>query len=80
MFDQYLRYRNIPLLELKQKGKKLEYRWITAIPNFEMPVEIMHNGNPIRLKVTNQWQVSNFKVKKMSDVTVSKDKFFVDVK
>lgn len=80
VFDQYLRYRNIPLLELKQKGKKLAYRWITAIPNFEMPVEIMHNGNPIRLKVTNQWQVSNFKVKKMSDVTVSKDKFFVDVK
>lgn len=40
VFDQYLRFLNIPVLELKQAGKYTEYRWQADILEFEMPVKV----------------------------------------
>lgn len=54
IFNQYLKYTSIPKLELKQKGKKLYYKWIIEEPNFEMPVEIICDNKPMRLNATNK--------------------------
>ena len=80
IFNQYLRYKNIPILELQLKRKKLQYRWKTDVSNFEMPVEVILNDESIRLKGNNQWQNSGIKVKSLNEISIAKDKFFVDVK
>lgn len=79
IFNQYLRYKDIPVFEIKINKKKLQYRWQTNITNFEMPIDINYKGEKIRLKPTNSWQVSDFKIKKLKDVEVLTNNFFVNV-
>lgn len=79
VFNQYLKYKNIPVLELKVTKKLLEYRWKTDEPNFAMPIDIKIKGKETRLQPTNEWQKSTFKVKKMKEVEVLTNEFFVDV-
>ncbi|SFU73056.1 Peptidase family M1 [Pustulibacterium marinum] len=56
IFDQYLRYTTIPVLELKKDGKSVLYRWKTDVSNFEMPIDIKINNNQLRINATNDWQ------------------------
>lgn len=79
VFNQYLKYKNIPVLELKVTKKLLEYRWKTDEPNFAMPIDIKIKRKETRLQPTNEWQKSTFKVKKMKEVEVLTNEFFVDV-
>lgn len=80
IFDQYLRYKNIPVLELRQKKKKLEYRWKTDVNSFQMPVEIIYKNQEIRLKAINNWKDIDFNMKSLDDVCVRQDKFYINVK
>ncbi len=79
VFNQYLRYRNIPVLELRVSKKRLEYRWVTDEPHFRMPVDVVINKQTVRLEGTNQWQQSDARVRKASDVGVATDRFFIEV-
>lgn len=47
VFDQYLRHKDIPTLELKTEGNTLTYRWKSDVPGFDMPVRVFLN---------NEWQ------------------------
>lgn len=76
VFNQYLRYRNIPILQLRTSGTNIEYRWKTDVENFEMPIEIKANGENIRLKATNNWQQLDG-IKSAESINVEKEKFFV---
>ncbi len=45
VFDQYLRYKNIPTLEFRFQDKQLLGRWISDVNGFTMPVKIkVKNG------------------------------------
>ncbi len=80
VFEQYLKFKNIPILELKVKKKKLIYNWKTDVANFSMPIDIKIKGEIIRLNPTNTEQTSEFNVKKIKEVEVLTNLFFVDVK
>ncbi len=79
VFDQYLKYKNIPVLEFQQKGKNIEYRWKTDVPDFEMPVDIHHNEKKIRLYPTNSWKKFDLKIKNLSEIEVLTDYFYINV-
>ncbi|MBL7978616.1 MAG: M1 family metallopeptidase [Bacteroidetes Order II. Incertae sedis bacterium] len=78
IFNQYLRYPQIPTLELKYHGKDLQYRWVTDVKYFRMPVELMVNGKVRRLMATNQWKTLTNAPK--SAVQVRTDLFYVNVR
>jgi aminopeptidase N len=40
VFDQYLRTTQIPTLEYKIRGKKIQYRWTNTVPLFSMPIKV----------------------------------------
>ena len=40
VFDQYLRDTRIPVLEYKQDGNTLSYRWTNCIDGFDMPMKV----------------------------------------
>ena len=79
VFNQYLRFKNIPILEIKQGKKRLEYRWKTDEPNFEMPIDIQVNAKTIRLQASNTWQKIKIKLNTVENVTVLTDSFYVTV-
>lgn len=62
VFDQYLRQRNIPLLEYSIKNGKLRYRWIDCIEGFDMPVKVtLERGKYDFIYPTTGWQETRLK-------------------
>lgn len=59
-FDQYLRTTMIPTLEYKLNGKNLNYRWSNIVGNFDMPVEVIINGNQQWLFPKADWKEQTF--------------------
>lgn len=77
VFDQYLRYKDIPVLQVKSKDKILEYRWVTDVKNFAMPVGILVNGKEMRLSATNNWQSVTLDSGKPEKIELQRSKFYV---
>lgn len=49
IFDQYLRYKNIPTLELRFEGGKPTCRWIADAEGFDMPVRVRIKGGEYKM-------------------------------
>lgn len=79
VFNQYLNYKNIPVLQLRMANNKLEYRWQTDEPNFKMPVGITFDSKEVRLNSTNDWQTAGLSVDSLDKVELQKTKFYVKV-
>jgi len=62
IFNQYLRYKNIPVLELRTQNNRLEYRWKANVDNFQMLVEYTYKGKTARIDVTTEWQKFDKKI------------------
>ena len=75
IFNQYLNYTAIPVLEYKIEKNKIEYRWKTAVADFKMPIVLFEKGKEIRLNGTNDWQ--SYKIKKDEEISFEKKKFFI---
>ncbi|RWX01526.1 M1 family metallopeptidase [Flavobacterium cerinum] len=77
VFDQYLRYKDIPKLQVKLNDSKLEYRWETDVQNFAMPVGITVNDKEIRLNATNTWQTVTINAFNPDEINLQKSKYYV---
>ncbi len=55
VFDQYLRTTQIPTLEYKLEGYKLQYRYTTCVNGFRLPLKINFKGARW-IKPTEAWQ------------------------
>ena len=70
VFDQYLRYTKIPVLDYKIYNGTLSYRWITDVKGFDMPVRVtLKDGEYTLIKPTNEWKTIK------TDVSVTMDNF-----
>ena len=56
VFDQYLRTAQIPVLEYKQDGFKVEYRYTNCIKGFDLPLKINFKGERW-IKPTEEWKL-----------------------
>ncbi len=73
VFDQYLRYSKIPVLEYKIADGNLSYRWVTDVKGFDMPVKVSLKADSYTLiKPSNDWKT--IKV----DASVNPDNFKVE--
>ena len=54
IFDQYLRTIKIPVLECKETGGNLSYRWSNCITGFNMPVQLKNGG--LWLSPSTEWK------------------------
>lgn len=56
VFDQYLRYASLPVLQLRQADDQIQYRWKADVENFRMPVDVIIDEEEIRFNATSEWQ------------------------
>ena len=78
VFDQYLRTTKIPVLEYKQNGYALSYRWTNCVKGFNMPLRINFKGSRW-IKPTEKWQ--NLSLYPEGDKEFSVDSnFYVETK
>lgn len=77
-FNQYLRTKDIPLLEYKKVGKKLSYRYTRIVPDFDMPVQVEINGDQSWIYPKAEWKSKTLD----SDITDFKvdRNFYIDSK
>lgn len=81
VFNQYLKTTSIPEFEMRVVKNKLEYKWRNGtIENFTMPVDITISDKKIRLNPTDSWQKLDIKIKKLDQVKVADDLFYILVK
>lgn len=78
IFKQYLYKTSIPKLELKINNGKLQARWSNVEEDFEMPVDITLNEETIRIYPKNNWSSTKLKVKKIGQVQVLDNKFYIN--
>lgn len=70
VFDQYLRYSKIPVLEYQITNGTLNYRWITDVTGFDMPIKVtLKAGDFTLIYPTNDWK--NIKI----DESITMDDF-----
>ncbi len=77
VFHQYLNFRNIPRFELRQKGEKVECRWVSNLPSFNMPLQL-NNKAQTWIRPTTTWAVIP-NISNVKDVEVKPD-FYIDKK
>lgn len=80
-FEQYLYHKEIPVLQLRKKGKRIEARWKVFAKNFEMPVELVfiESENVYRINLTNDWIKTDLKVKDIEKVKFDNYHFYYDI-
>lgn len=72
IFDQYLRDERVPVLEYYYSDNQtLNYRWISSLPSFTMPVDVEIGGEKVRIQPKTAW--SELKVTTNAEVKVDPD-------
>jgi hypothetical protein len=70
VFDQYLRTKNPPTLELKYGKRTTKYRWINSIDGFSMKIKTIDD---VWLEPTTKW-------KKTKTISAIDPNFYVRIK
>jgi len=80
IFDQYLRHKDIPALELKPDEAQhvIFYRWVVDEPAFAMPIRIAVNEHWQLVVPTTQWQKLPAATEK-DRIRVATELYYVDV-
>lgn len=75
-FNQYLRTKDIPVLEIKQEGKSFLYRYTNVVDGFNMPIRLAHSQ--LTLYPTKDWkELKNVNYKKSSEIEIDPN-YYVD--
>lgn len=78
-FDQYLRYKNIPELDVEIGKKEVKFKWHTDVAGFKMPVVLIYNDKEIRLEATNEWTSYKLKSKPNDSIKFDTSRFLIKV-
>ncbi|MEX0721987.1 MAG: M1 family metallopeptidase [Balneolaceae bacterium] len=76
VFDQYIRDIRVPTLEYYFREGQLGYRWGNAVEGFNLPVDVILNGEKIRLEPITEWQNMPIEESENYDFKVDRD-FYV---
>ncbi|MDP2412435.1 M1 family metallopeptidase [Daejeonella sp.] len=76
IYDQYLRYAQIPVLEYKQEGNQVSYRWQADVADFDMAIRIKRGNKMEWIKPETEWK----KIKINSAFTPDTLNFYIRLK
>jgi len=77
VFDQYLRYSSLPVLQLRQADDQILYRWEADVVDFKMPIDVIIDEDEIRLHATSEWQ--SYKTgEELDELEINEMEFYVN--
>jgi aminopeptidase N len=77
IFDQYLRTKQIPVLEYKLEGPRLSYRWTNVVRGFAMPVKVTTSPGTLSwIRPTESWKTTPTRLARPEEFRVD-DNFYV---
>lgn len=80
IFDQYLRHTTIPTLEYRFSGQQLQYRWVSDVKDFNMPVKVKLADNGFKLIYPGRlWRSANITLSDIRNFEVDKN-FYINTK
>jgi aminopeptidase N len=82
IFNQYLYYPNIPVLEIKEESdKSISYRWQADVPDFDMPVKIKPSAQESwrLIRPSKTWK-SMFLKDGIDSLIIDTDNFYINTK
>ncbi|SFS80563.1 M1 family metallopeptidase [Sphingobacterium wenxiniae] len=81
VFEQYVKYRSIPTLEIKKLDDgQVACRWIAEAPQFHMPIHLaIGDGEWIRFEISNRFQTIPLKVERLEDLKVDTYNYYIGV-
>ena len=79
IFEQYLYYAGLPILQLKFNNEKVEYRWKADVLEFDMPVKVRSKGEVYFIYPTSEWQSDNLTETGREDWNIATDLFYIEV-
>jgi len=80
IFEQYMMFSDIPILELKYNSDSIDYRWNTDVDEFNMPILAGVSDDYDFIFPTTEWQSFELNPDDVDDWNVDTNKFYVDVK
>lgn len=76
VFNQYLRFKTLPILEMKSENGKIACRWKTDVKGFDMPIQF--EGDSVNIYPTSTWQYLPKRL--LSDSLKVKRDYIINVK
>jgi aminopeptidase N len=76
-FNQYLRTKDVPLLEYQKLRNKITFRYTNVVTGFDMPIQMVINGEKEWIFPSKQWRTftANSRIKKLKIA----DDFYVEL-
>jgi aminopeptidase N len=79
LFQQYLYFWDLPVLELAFEEDAVRYRWRADVEDFDMPVKVRAGGDILTLQPTTQWQTAPLNGVAPQDWQPATDLFYIAV-
>jgi aminopeptidase N len=79
IFEQYLYYWKLPVLQYKFVGDKVEFRWQADVDDFNMSVKIRSNGSQHFIYPTTEWKSEPFAGSSGDEWQVETDLFYIEI-
>ncbi len=80
MYEQYLTKTTLPTLEYRIIGQQLQYRWVSEVKDFNMPVKVKLNESGYTLIYPGtMWHTASFTLHSPKDFEVDPN-FYINVK
>ena len=79
IFEQYLLFADLPILQLKYEDDTVFYRWHANVNNFEMPIKAGLMDEFHFIYPTKEWQRERIGINMVDDWKIDTDRFYINV-
>lgn len=79
-FDQYLRFPELPELQFKKKGPEVFVRWKAATKKFNMPIDLLINGEEKRIYPSTEWKKLPFGISEFDAIQIDSLGYYVETR
>ncbi len=79
IFQQYLYYPSLPVLQIRSEGDALSYRWQADVEDFDMPLKVRFNGSVHTIHPTSEWTIEALDGARPEDWQPATDLFYFEV-
>ncbi len=79
IFEQYLFFAELPILQLKYEDDRVSYRWQANVDDFDMPIKAGLEKDFYFIYPTKEWQSKQISTNDISDWKADIDRFYVNI-